>query len=564
MQEQATAGPIAVPRRDAAEGEGPQRRTAQGRARGVNYGVTRQQALDLWGRAVASDHQRGRSVFQNPQTLRPAQSMPSLTHDEAGQVQRKPPNTFRGTNAIILRTVAAQRGITDTRFLMPEAARRFNEQHGHTVRNPVVNRAGRIELPNSNSKADEPYVERHQQRLEADGPNHDAGGVATEGKKGDLRRDEAGKPVLEDIVYHGLRRDSGVREYYNVDDLRLPARQPRPVPAQSRVDGMLGSLTGPAKRAGLVTVDTEQLNGRAELSLIEDGDKQRFELRVAPKESFESEQHYESAVVHELCRYAACRDSNADALAVAKAKPEDRPGMPEFARSELVVSAASMELMTEAGHRWQPPSYGREQQREIRAEQIRTLREPSGLAELGLSASRTLRVAANRAPTVYDQRQRNLERRQMAPSVESVARGFAGRQAAAVAPAAPAPERAAPSRSAPSAPSPDEIADRRNAAAERAAADLYDGRKRSASQHHQPVEDDPTSPSVADVQAKLDQLIDAKPSRPVAEALGSRSFDEVVASTRSQVEEPGRAPAPASGASRAAAAGPDRGASRQQ
>ena len=555
METQTDSGTI--PRRSAVEGEIPQRRTAEGRPRGHNYGNTRQQQIDVWSRAVARDLQRGTSIFQKPQTLQPPQSLPSVGLAADGRVERRAPNTFRGTNAIILRTVAAHRGLADSRFLMPEAARRFNDQHGSKVPNPIVNRSGRIDLPNSNSRADDPYVERHEQRLAEDGKNFDVHGNEVDGKEGDVRRYASGQPVLEDVVYDGYRRDAGVREYYNVDDLRLPARQPRPEPRQDRHDRLMGSLEGAAKRQSLEIVEAEDLKGRAELNLVGDVEP-TFQLRVGPEDSFESPEQRNSVVVRELCRFAACRDGQEDALAVVRAKPEDRPGMPEFARSELVASAASMELMTAAGHTWHPPTYAREHKRDIVTEQVRFLREPNGLARVGQEASRASRVAQNRAPTEYAQRERNRERRAEAPSVEAVARGFATRPAAPVpAAAAAATESQASTRAAaPAGPTPDEIADQRNSAAERAAAELYDGRKRSAASNFTPG-DEPAAPTVQQVQAKLDQLQQAKPARPVTGALESQSFEQIVAGGTRDVPEPGPAPAPAAGA--AASSGPDRG-----
>ena len=145
-----------------------------------------------------------------------------------------------------------------------------------------------------------------------------------------------------------------------------------------------------------------------------------------------------------------------------------------------------------------------------------------------------------------------------APSVEAVARGFATRPAAPVpaAAAAATQSQASTRAAAPAGPTPDEIADQRNSAAERAAAELYDGRKRSAASNFTPG-DEPAAPTVQQVQAKLDQLQQAKPARPVTGALESQSFEQIVAGGTRDVPEPGPAPAPAAGA--AAASGPDRG-----
>ena len=84
-----------------------------------------------------------------------------------------------------------------------------------------------------------------------------------------------------------------------------------------------------------------------------------------------------------------CRDGNADAIRVAKAPPGEREKMPEFARSELVASAATMDRMTEIGYTWHPPEYSIENCRQLREAQAEQLEKPGGRDEVGAQASRT-------------------------------------------------------------------------------------------------------------------------------------------------------------------------------
>ena len=62
--------------------------------------------------------------------------------------------------------------------------------------------------------------------------------------------------------------------------------------------------------------------------------------------------------------------------------------MVEFARSELAVTAATMDRVTEAGHKWYPPQYHSENRRWLQEMQARYLEEPGGLDEVGAQGRR--------------------------------------------------------------------------------------------------------------------------------------------------------------------------------
>ncbi len=250
---------------------------------------------------------------------------------------------------------------------------------------------------------------------------------------------------------------------------------------------------------------------------------------------FPSKEHYLGSVVHEVNRFHMCRDGNADAVAVARAKPSEREQMPEFGRSELAASAATMDRMTEVGHTWHPPQYSPENRSQVRQAQAAQLEKPGGLDEVGQQANRTYRLSSGRAATVYEQRERNQQRTQ---SVEQTRRDLATQRGQRVPGAeAPAQEQPDPGNqrraAAPvgGAPTPEKTFD----PAERAAAELYDnGRKKVTDKTIEGLAalggDKPTKEQV---QQKLDELNQAAPSRTVAKQLeAGKSFGDVVSEAR--------------------------------
>ena len=419
---------------------------AGGRARrDPSSSTTREEALNVWGKAIAAQHLRGESILQKPHSLLPPRTIPTAEPSENGSPVR-PPNRFHGTNALILRTYSVEQGHEDPTFALEKTARRFNDMHGDSVR-PLRRGAERVELPNSRADADEPIRTRQDVTLQKAGPNFDSFGEKVQGKAGDPKRDEHGNKVTELVDVEGSRRDAGVKVYYHRDDLDLPHLTARSRPGPDRREYLLANTLGRAQtRDGLQVAETKELAGRAELTMQPAGtkvgdttlEKDTYTLRVAPQDTFSSEAHHRSAIIHELSRHSMCRDGNADALAVAKADPAEREKMPEFARSEVVASAASLEQVTSVGYEWQPPQYTREHERDIRRTQAEMLREPGGLAEVGRQVHRVERLNEGRAPTAYDQRDRNQARREAAPSVTQAARGFATRGAR------PSTSRAAP------------------------------------------------------------------------------------------------------------------------
>ncbi len=410
--------------RPALQGETPQKRG------GVAQGPTRAQVVEKWGRQMAADLRMGRSILQREQTARPPTTLPLVRRDGRGNLSTPPPHTFRGMNPLILRTVAAAHGLPDTRFAMRQQAESFNEQHGVTnIRNVVADYKGRIELPNSSKASDLAYVEKRDVKLAKDGPNFDHEGRPIEGKAGDFVRDEKGRKCRETVVFEGIRKEHGKRDYYNVDHLDLPALEPRAPVRENAREYYATNLMTPARLAGLETREDKEMLGKVSLSAHKetapDGtERDSFVLTSGPESSFPSRDAYLSALTHEVCRFHQCRDGDADALATARAKPEDRIGMPEYARSELTASAASLERMTEVGSKWHPPAYPPERQRDIREAQAQVLEVPEGLADLGERVHRTFRLSNGQAPTSYEQRQRNQERREQQPTVDTAARGF--------------------------------------------------------------------------------------------------------------------------------------------
>ena len=286
-------------------------------------------------------------------------------------------------------------------------------------------------------------------------------------------------------------------------------------------------------------------------------------------------------MVHEVNRFHMCRDGNADAIAVARAKPSERESMPEFGRSELAASAATMDRMTEVGHTWHPPQYSPETRSQIREAQAVQLEKPGGLDEVGQQANRTYRLSSGRAATVYEQRERNQERAQ---SVDRTNRDLLARQGERTAGAGtPAQEPPAQQRREAAPVAGAQAQEKTVDPAERAAADLYDaGRKRVTDKNIEALPDTGgDKPAREQVQQKLDQLNEAAPPRTVAKQLeAGKSFSDVVAEGRAaqspspsqseeakpswkdkvksavgigdQPPEPPRPPAPAAGAAEAA------------
>ena len=409
---------------------------ANGRAAPVARGApadtpTRASVVATWGKAIASQIGKGESIFQKSQSLLPPRTVPLADTKRSSGGEPPKPFRFKGMNAIILRTISVQRGHADSTFALESTAKAFNAQHGSQVR-PLRSNAAVVALPHSSRNADEPLRRKQDATLPEDGPNNDAFGKEVQGKKGDLVRDTKGAVKEEVVEIEGFRREPGSRPYYHRDDLNLPQLAARPLPTPEARDNVLASMGG-ARRAGLNVEETPDMAGRASLVLEPKGTKvgeaelkeDRYTLRVGPEASFPSKDHQTTAIVHEVSRFQMCRDGVKDAIEVAKADPDPavREKMPEFGRTELIASAATMQKVTSAGMNWHPPAYQRENIRDIRSAQTTALREPGGLDKIGVQAARVERMNDNKAPTTYDQAQRNQQRRANAPHVEQAARG---------------------------------------------------------------------------------------------------------------------------------------------
>ena len=578
-------------------------------SRGVTSGPTREESVQQWGRTVAGQVRRGQSVLQHAQASPPPQGLP---YEKNGQKQA--PHNFGGTRGLILRTVAHDRGLEDTRFATERTARDYNEMHGDTdkVRGGVVR--GRvadsgIAVPGQKG-VDQPRQVMAAVRLTEDGPNYNANGKPVEGKKGDVKFTDKGHVVEELVTMEGQRRGQGQVVYHNVQDLRLPSREPRAEAPENRRDYLLTNVVATARRpvqgAPADSVDpahqplqvreTKDLPGRAELSLEQNVDigggktaPEAYVLRAGPEDSFPSKEHHVGAVVHEVNRFHMCRDGNADAIAVARAKPSERESMPEFGRSELAASAATMDRMTEVGHTWHPPQYSPENRSQIREAQAVQLEKPGGLDEVGQQANRTYRLSSGRAATVYEQRERNQERVQ---GVDRTNRDLLARQgertagAGTPAPEQPAPEQPAQGRRAAAPVGGAQAQEKTVDPAERAAAQLYDAKRVNVTDKDmgRVSAAGGETPTKEAVQQKLDELKQAAPPRTVAKQLeAGKSFSDVVAEGRAAQsqspsqeaqsqdgkpnwkdrvksavgigdtpEQPPRAPSPAAGAAEAA------------
>ena len=239
-------------------------------------------------------------------------------------------------------------------------------------------------------------------------------------------------------------------------------------------------------------------------------------------------------MVHEVNRFHMCRDGNADAIAVARAKPSERESMPEFGRSELAASAATMDRMTEVGHTWHPPQYSPENRSQVREAQAVQLEKPGGLDEVGQQANRTYRLSSGRAAT---------RSTSSASATSSARRAWTGptatcstRQGQRTAGAeAPAQEQPARERRAAAPVGGAQAQEKTVDPAERAAADLYDGgRKRVTDKNIEALPDTGgETPTKEQVQQKLDALNEAAPPRTVAKQLeAGKSFSDVVAEAR--------------------------------
>ena len=526
------------------------------RSRGVTTGPTRAAAVQAWGNSIAAEVRRGQCVLQHPQSAPPPQGLP---YERDGQKQG--PHNFGGTRGLVLRTIAASKGYDDTRFATEKTARDYNAMHGDDVRGGIVKgRKADLAIPVPGQKdADQPRMMNLRVKLTEDGPNYDANGNQVEGTKGEYRREANGEIVERLVAVEGQRRGQGTVDYFNVDDLRIPSREPRAQPPQDRRDYLLGDVMAQARRptwgAPADSVDpshqplqvreVKDMPGRAELGLEKDVDlgdgrtaPEGYVLRAGPADSFPSKEHHVGALVHEVNRFHMCRDGNADAIAVAKAAPGEREKMPEFARSELVASAATMERMTEVGYTWHPPQYSIENRRQMREAQAEQLEKPAGLDEVGAQASRTHRLSAGRAPTLYEQQQRNQDR---AMGPEQTRRSLAAAAGQRPQAGVDGSERTepAPAERRPAAPVGDvqDREPRQPEPAERAAADLYDnGRKNVTDRTIQALASRGGEvPTKEELQAKLDELNAAEPPRPVASQLREgKSFADVVAAARGQ------------------------------
>ena len=520
----------------------------RGPSRGVTTGPTRAESVQQWGGTIAGQVRRGQSVLQQPQATRPPQGLP---YEKNGEKQ--PPHNFGGTRGLILRTVSHDRGYEDTRFATERTARDYNEMHGDAdkVRGGVVK--GRtadrgIAVPGQKG-ADEPRQVTARVKLTEDGPNFDANGKPVDGKKGEWKRAENGEIEERLVTMEGQRRGQGQVTYFNIDDLRLPSREPRAEAPENRREYLLTNVMATARRpvqgAPADSVDpahqplqvreSKDLPGRAELSLEQNVDigggktvPEAYVLRSGPQDSFPSKEHHLGSVIHEVNRFHMCRDGNADAIAVAKAAPAEREKLPEFGRSELAASAATMDRMTEVGYTWHPPQYSAENRSQVREAQAVQLEKPGGLDEVGQQANRTYRLSTGRAATVYEQRERNQERTQ---SVDRTNRDLLARQGQRTAGAEAPAQGRTPAAPVGGTPAQEKTVD----PAERAAAGLYDsGRKKVSDKTMETLAAaGGQQPTKEQVQQKLDELNGAAPPRTVAQQMeAGKSFGDVVAEAR--------------------------------
>lgn len=574
-------------------------------SRGVTTGPTRAETVQQWGRTIAGQVRRGQNVLQQPTQARPPQGLP---YEKNGQKQ--PPHNFGGTRGLILRTVASDRGFEDMRFATDRTARDYNEMHGDAdqVRGGVVR--GRVDdrgivVPGQKG-ADEPRQVMARVKLTEDGPNFDVNGQPVDGKAGDWKREEKTGQIAEQLVtVEGQRSGQGQVVYFNVDDLRLPSRearaQPRPEGREYLLSDVMAKARQPVQGAPADSADpahqplqvreSKDLPGRAELNLEQNVDigggktaPEAYVLRTGPQDSFPSKEHHLGSLIHEVNRFHMCRDGNADAIAVARAKPSERESMPEFGRSELAASAATMDRMTEVGYTWHPPQYSPQNRSQVREAQAVQLEKPGGLDEVGRQANRTYRLSSGRAATAYEQRGRNQERAQ---SVDRTNRDLLARRGErAPAPAAPSQEQPGGTERRVAAPVGGAQAQEKTAdPAERAAAQLYDGKRVNVTDKDMKnlAAAGGETPTKEQVQQKLDELKQAAPPRPVVKQMeAGKSFSDVVTEARANQsqgqsqgqtqegkpswkdkvkshfgvgdtpEAPPRAPAPAAGAAEAA------------
>ena len=357
---------------------------------GVTDGETRAAALARWGARLSAAVAEGRSVLQTDQVSRPPQTLPLRAKRQDGRPFNVRPNTFRGINSLVLRTVASERGLSDTRFLMVETAKRFNEGHGDQVENPVRSSAGRVMVPNGKG-ADDVYAERRP--------------------VGDSQQTEL-------VYFADRRRDAGTREYFHVDDLRLPHRKDRTPVKESMRKAVLDDVVGAAEKAGLEVRRDADRPGAAVLS----GDPDRgYALEVGPVDSFSSPDHHLSAVVHECGRFHLCRDGHDDSRAVAAAPVDQRGEMPELGRSDMVAAAIALDRVTEAGRAWKAPAYSPEVAERVRTVQAEHIATRDGLEQFGASATRGYRMTRGWSPTQGQSRDagdEQPERAADAPDIE--------------------------------------------------------------------------------------------------------------------------------------------------
>ena len=531
-------------------------------SRGVTTGPTREESVRTWGATIAKEVRGGKSVLQESTSARPPQGLP---YEKNGQKQ--PPHNFGGTRGLILRTVAHNRGFEDMRFGTERTARDLNEMHGDTSQRGVVR--GRVDdsgIPVPGQKgADDVRMVQARVKLTEDGPNFNVDGQLVDGKKGDFKRGENGAYVEELVTMEGQRKGQGQVVYHNIDDLRLSVREPRsPIRPEAReylLSDVMGTARRPVQGAPADSVDpahqplqvreTKDLPGRAELNLEQNVDlgngktaPEAYVLRTGPVDTFPSKEHHLGAVIHEVNRYHMCRDGNEDAIAVARAKPTEREAMPEFARSELAASAATMDRMTEAGCTWHPPQYSNENRSKIHEAQAVQLEKPGGLDEVGRDANRTYRLSSGRAATAYEQRARNQQRAQ---GVERTTRDLLARQGERTpAAAAPAQDQGASGRTAAAPVAAAQAPDKTAEVAERAAAQLYDAKRVNVTDNtiKNLAAAGGDTPTKEQVQAKLDELKQAAAPRTVAKQMeAGKSFGDVVTEARAnQSQSPAQDP----------------------
>lgn len=392
---------------------------------------TNDQIHDAYGLAIGKAVLAGEAPFQNPTTMPPPETpgVPAYAFVTPDGVERQtravPARTYGPAKAQFLRAYARERGIVNPQFVSRRKAvalLRANGEDGHLQ--PAMAGARYIEVPRNRSARNMAVV------LIEDGPNFDADGNPTEGRKGDRRLDANGKPVFRPVEYGPLADEPPVdieTAGDQWDRFRLGSRPNRILPlVESNATAAAIARPGDEAAAAAVEKALERAGNVWDIEVRRDeetrtpgvvlqengGGAVRPVVLVGTRDSDDGA-GWDTAVIVALAQAYGYlqgeRDPEArpDALTALRNDGPAAAVEAALAREAMVANMAAQEFLTAHGLEFRP--VGKERTEHLRGAQARALATRGGYRQVTYNAARALRMLAGLEPTVREEMRRERE-----------------------------------------------------------------------------------------------------------------------------------------------------------